>query len=73
MLARKLEQNGIVYTKLENAFLWMEDFARAHSHETHRMTRTSANNGEDTDKGPIRPYFFGGVQFSLWHIRCSED
>jgi hypothetical protein len=28
-LARKLEQNGIGYTKLQNVFLWMEDFARA--------------------------------------------
>ena len=28
-LARKLEQNGIRYTKLENTFLWIEDFARA--------------------------------------------
>ena len=28
-LARKLEQNGIRYRKLENAFLWIEDFERA--------------------------------------------
>jgi len=28
-LARKLEQNGIRYTKLENTFLWIEDFQKA--------------------------------------------
>ena len=28
-LARKLKQNGIRYTKRENAFLWIEDLARA--------------------------------------------
>ena len=28
-LARKLEANGIRYTKYENAFLWIEDMARA--------------------------------------------
>src|SRR5213083_3740206 len=28
-LARRLKQNGIRYTKRENAFLWIEDLARA--------------------------------------------
>jgi len=28
-LARKLKENGIQYTKQENAFLWIEDMARA--------------------------------------------
>jgi len=28
-LARKLEQNGIRYSKLENTFLWIEDFPKA--------------------------------------------
>ncbi len=28
-LARKLKENGIRYTKQENAFLWIEDMARA--------------------------------------------
>ena len=28
-LARKLKQNGIRYTKWDNAFLWIEDLAKA--------------------------------------------